>query len=84
MVSCPTPVIAWAVCWTIVPTPPKVAAVPINLLAPICLINGFVLVSSLAPKANKLELVLNISAGKATKLPKGKALIFFITWGTLL
>ena len=45
---------------------------------------GLLLVSSLAPISIKCALVLNISAGKAMKLPKGKFLIFFIICGTLL
>jgi len=41
-------------------------------------------VSSLAPILIKCALVLNISAGKAMKLPIGSFLIALITSGTLL
>ena len=64
------------------PTRPKAVTPPINLFIPISLIAWTGLSNSFAAVSRVLKPVLNISAGKAIKLPRGTPLNPFITSGT--
>ena len=58
--------------WRPTPKVPKAVVAPINLLTPTSLMAASLLPNSFKDTSNVLKPVLNISAGKAIKSPKGK------------